>query len=331
MKHLKSYKIFEEKDDDNEIPEGFEYSWNDINKSLVYLTDLGFEIDKPERYQWDYEEEAKRRYLADENGNKIKHTSAAWGQDYKSNVELAKWAIYELRLKKPVTINGISRETTKSGYFDEKQKFFLTENPEKMIEIYQEIDAFCAHFDKSYYSLLAKPDGYYLWLVVASVVSEDYINTRLDKEFNDKVKEKLNSDFYEPFGRFYNQVRSDYTKKFREEVFGGTLGRLEKGYYIKRFDFDKVTKQVLNTNKSQFDTDIERFLNYFNKPGYWNLGKYGFKAEYKVLTEEDCKILDEDDSKSKERFIGKNVLIVTFNYQDVLKKYKKDKFSKKED
>ena len=63
MKYIKSYKIFEDNDDDedNEIPGGFEYSWNDINKALVYLTDLGFEIDKPERYQWDYQEEAKRR------------------------------------------------------------------------------------------------------------------------------------------------------------------------------------------------------------------------------------------------------------------------------
>ena len=224
----------------------------------------------------------------------------------------------------------MNRETGGGGYFDEKQKFFLTENPENMIEIYQEIDAFCGHFDKSYYSLLTKPDGYYLWLVVASEVSKDYINTRLDKEFDDKVKQKLNTDFYSPFSRFYNQVRSNYTKKFRESVFGAGLGCLEDGYYIKRFDLDEVSKQVLNTNKAQFDTDIKSALDYFNKPGYWNLGKYGFKAEYKVFTEEDCKILDEDDLKrAKEKYIGKNVLIVTFNYEDVLKKYKKDKFPKK--
>ena len=67
-------------------------------------------------------EEAKRRYLADESGNKIKHTSSAWGREYKSNVELAKWAIYELRLKKSVTLSGLNRETGGSGYFDEIEK-----------------------------------------------------------------------------------------------------------------------------------------------------------------------------------------------------------------
>jgi hypothetical protein len=322
MKHLKSYKIFEEKDDDNEIPEGFEYSWNDINKSLVYLTDLGFEIDKPERYQWDYEEEAKRRYLADENGNKIKHTSAtAWGQDYKSNVELAKWAIYELRLKKPVTINGINRQT-QGGYFDEKQKFFLTEKPEKMIDIYQEIDAFCGHFDKSYYSLLTKPDGYYLWLVVASAVSQDYINTRLDKELNDKVEKKLLSQVNNNFSRFSSDNKF-YTKKFREEFFGNKI--YENGIFIQTFNWNSVTKGVYNTNSETFDKAITSVLNGFNNTGTWNLGQYGYKAEFRELKEEDITGLKEDWRIEKaKKYIGTKAIIVKFDYNSVFNKIKEE-------
>ena len=322
MKHLKSYKIFEEKDDDNEIPEGFEYSWNDINKSLVYLTDLGFEIDKPERYQWDYEEEAKRRYLADENGNKIKHTSAtAWGQDYKSNVELAKWAIYELRLKKPVTINGINRQT-QGGYFDEKQKFFLTEKPEKMIDIYQEIDAFCGHFDKSYYSLLTKPDGYYLWLVVASAVSQDYINTRLDKELNDKVEKKLLSQVNNNFSRFSSDNKF-YTKKFREEFFGNKI--YENGIFIQTFNWNSVTKGVYNTNSETFDKSITSVLNGFNNIGTWNLGQYGYKAEFRELKEEDITGLKEDWRIEKaKKYIGTKAIIVKFDYNSVFNKIKEE-------
>jgi hypothetical protein len=321
MKHLKSYKIFEEKDDDNEIPEGFEYSWNDINKSLVYLTDLGFEIDKPERYQWDYEEEAKRRYLADENGNKIKHTSAAWGQDYKSNVELAKWAIYELRLKKPVTINGINRQT-QGVYFDEKQKFFLTEKPEKMIDIYQEIDAFCGHFDKSYYSLLTKPDGYYLWLVVASAVSQDYINTRLDKELNDKVEKKLLSQVNNNFSRFSSDNKF-YTKKFREEFFGNKI--YENGIFIQTFNWNSVTKGVYNTNSELFDKAVKYVLGNFNNTGSYDLGKYGYKAEFRELKEEDIVGLKLDwEIKRAKECIGKKSIIVKFDYQKVFDIIKKE-------
>ena len=46
MKYIKKYKIFEDKNEDDIIPEGFKYSWNDIYESLVYLTDIGFEIDE---------------------------------------------------------------------------------------------------------------------------------------------------------------------------------------------------------------------------------------------------------------------------------------------
>ncbi len=86
MKHLKSYKIFEDKDDDNEIPEGFEYSWKDIYESLFYLTDIGFEID----------EKSQKRYLADEKGNPIKseYVGGYFRSEYKSNIEKAKNAIY---------------------------------------------------------------------------------------------------------------------------------------------------------------------------------------------------------------------------------------------
>lgn len=67
MKWIKSYnKLFEdiEDEEDDIIPDGFKYSWNDVNEALLYLTDLGFQIDKPDGYGWDYREEAKKRYLA---------------------------------------------------------------------------------------------------------------------------------------------------------------------------------------------------------------------------------------------------------------------------
>jgi hypothetical protein len=65
MKYIKGYKIFEDAQDgdvNDEVPEGFKYSWNDIYESLLYLTDIGFEID----------EKSQKSYLADEKGNEVK-------------------------------------------------------------------------------------------------------------------------------------------------------------------------------------------------------------------------------------------------------------------
>lgn len=40
MKYLRHYKIFEDIDEDDTVPDGFKYSWNDIYESLFYLTDI---------------------------------------------------------------------------------------------------------------------------------------------------------------------------------------------------------------------------------------------------------------------------------------------------
>ena len=334
MKYIKSYKIFEDNDEDgkdNEIPEGFEYSWNDIKKSLVYLTDLGFEIDKPEKYQWDYENEAKRRYLADEDGDKIKHTSAGWGREYKSNIELAKWAIYELRLKKPVTINGIYREGDNPVAYSAKNKFFLTENPEKMIEIYQEIDAFCAHFDKSYYSLLKKPEGYYLWLIVASAVSDDFINKSLDEELNSKVISKIEKHIHSTLAESFTS-KYRYTKKFRDSFVGSTLYELKNGIAIKCFNWNSITKNVYNTNSAKFDSDVESILNDFNtRDGYFGYKRYGYKAEFRELKPEDIVGLKEGwEIERAKKYIGTKAIIVKFDYKKVFDKVKKELLAKKD-
>ena len=58
MKYLKKYKLFESDDEDDDddvdendiVPSGFKYSWNDVEDILLHLTDMGFVIDKHEGF-----------------------------------------------------------------------------------------------------------------------------------------------------------------------------------------------------------------------------------------------------------------------------------------
>jgi hypothetical protein len=157
---------------------------------------------------------------------------------------------------------------------------------------------------------------------VASAVSEDYINTRLDKELNDKVEKKLLSQVNNNFSRFSSDNKF-YTKKFREEFFGNKI--YENGIFIQTFNWNSVTKGVYNTNSETFDKAITSVLNGFNNTGTWNLGQYGYKAEFRELKEEDITGLKEDWCIEKaKKYIGTKAIIVKFDYNSVFNKIKEE-------
>jgi hypothetical protein len=327
MKHLKSYKIFEDKDDDNEVPEGFEYSWKDIYESLLYLTDIGFEID----------EKSQKRYLADEKGNPIKggYSSDYYNREYKSNIEWAKNAIYEIRLYKKKETSRLRKEVqVGDSWRNQYRNYYLDSDMEGLLEIYEEIASFCARFDKSYHNLTIENDGYSVWLVVSSDVSSDFINKRLDDELNDKVENKLSKQITDNFSRFSSSNKF-YTKKFREEFFGSQLYQLKNGIFIQTFNWNSVTKGVYNTNSETFEKAIRLILNEFTNTkswtGSWNLGKYGYKAEFRELREEDIVGLKEDwEIKRAKEYIGKKSIIVKFDYKKVFDNIKKELLNPKD-
>ena len=320
MKHLKSYKIFEDKHEDNKVPEGFEYSWADIYESLFYLTDIGFEID----------EKSLKRYLANERGNEIKgeYVGGYYRNEYKSNIEKAKNAIYEIRLFKKKESNRLYKSVSLGGYPSREKTYYLDSDMEGLLEIYEEIASFCARFDKSYHNLTIENDGYSVWLVVSSDVSSDFITKKLDDELNDKVENKLSKQITSNFSRFSSDNKF-YTKKFREEFFGSQLYELKNGIFIQTFNFNSVTKGVYNTNSETFDKAIKSILNEFNTTkswtGAWNFGKYGSKAEFRELREDDIVGLKTDwEIKRAKEYIGKKSIIVKFDYNKVFDKIKKE-------
>lgn len=323
MKYIKKFKIFEDVDEDAQVPEGFEYSWNDIYESLLYLTDIGFEID----------ENSKKRYLADEKGKEVRGGNV-WQNgksQYKSNVELAKNAIYEIRLFKKKESNRIHKEVSDGMYPRNYKHYYLDNDIEELLRIYEEIASFCNHFDKSYHNLTIENNGYSVWLVASSDVTGDFINKKLDDEINNNVNSKINGQVWDTFRRLSSSNKF-FTKKFRESFFNGTLGSIKGGVAIYLFDWNSVSKGVYNTNSTQLDDAIDSILGTFNNTGYWNYGKFGYKAEFRELKESDFLNIKEDWQLQKlNKYIGTKAIIVKFDYDDVFKKVKEELLKKEED
>ena len=316
MKYLRPYKIFEDIDEDEDdiIPDGFKYSWNNIYESLLYLTDIGFEID----------EKSQKRYLADEKGNPIKggYSSDYYNRQYKSNIELAKNAIYEIKLFKKKEGGKLYKNVSLGGYPSRDISYHLDSDVNGLLAIYEEIASFCARFDKAYHNLTIEHNGYSVWLVASSDVTSDFINKKLDEEINDKVENIISKQVYNNFTRF-SSGNKFYTKKFRESFFAGFISELKNGIYIKLFDWNSVTKGVYNTNSETFDKAIKYILNSFNDKNDYSYGKYGYKAEFRELKESDLVGLDARDTERGKKYIGKKSIIVKFDYQKVFDLIKK--------
>jgi hypothetical protein len=330
MRYIKKYKIFEDSEEEDEntiIPEGFKYSWNDIHESLIYLTDIGFKID----------EKSEKRYLADEHGGEVKgERSWNFGKtEYKSNIEKAKNAIYEIKLFKKKETGRLKKEVqVGESYRNQYRTYHLDSDIDGLLAIYEEIASFCSRFDKAYHNLSIEKDGYSVWLVASSDVTQDFIQTKLDKEMNSKIETVLSKQVYNNFNRLsYDNMA--YTKKFREEFFGGSVSQLESGIFIKLFNWNSVTKSVYNTNSEKFDQAIKSTLNNFNdiyphlSALSWNLGKYGYKAEFRELKEEDIVNLKERESERCKKYIGTKAIIVKFDYNKVFDIIKKEILSSK--
>ena len=325
MKYIKGYKIFEDAQDgdvNDEVPEGFKYSWNDIYESLLYLTDIGFEID----------EKSQKSYLADEKGNEVKgeYEGGYYNREYKSNIEKAKNAIYEIKLFKKKESGRLKKEIqVGDSYRNQYITYHLDSDIDGLLAIYEEIASFCARFDKAYHNLTIENRGYSVWLVASSDVTGDFITKKLDDELNYKVESKISSQV--TTNTRFSSGNKFYTKKFREDFFGRSLYSIKNGIYIKTFNWNSVTKGVYNTNSEVFDKGVKSVLEGFNGKSSWDLGRYGYKAEFRELKESDLVGLDNTDTERGKEYIGKKSIIVKFDYNQVFSTIKKELSEKKED
>ena len=84
----------------------------------------------------------------------------------------------------------------------------------------------------------------------------------------------------------------------------------------------KENEEVVNTRPSQLP--MIDCVNNFNGKETWNLGKYGYKAEFRELKESDLVGLDDKDTERGKEYIGKKSIIVKFDYNTVFKKVKEE-------
>jgi hypothetical protein len=139
---------------------------------------------------------------------------------------------------------------------------------------------------------------------------------------NSKVESKISKQVTDNFTRF-SSGNKFYTKKFREDFFGRSLYSIKNGIYIKTFNWNSVTKGVYNTNFETFDKAVKYVLEGFNGKSSWDLGRYGYKAEFRELKEEDIKSLGDRDIETAKNYIGKKSIIVKFDYNKVFSTIKK--------
>ena len=216
------------------------------------------------------------------------------------------------------------------GYPSRELNYYLDSDIDGLLAIYEEIASFCARFDKAYHNLTIEHNGYSVWLVASSDVTGDFITKKLDDELNYKVESKLSSQVTDNFNRF-SSGNKFYTKKFREDFFGRRLYSIENGIFIKTFNWNSVTKGVYNTNSEVFDNAVKSVLEGFNGKSSWDLGKYGYKAEFRELKESDLVGLDDRDTERGKEYIGKKSIIVKFDYTKIFNTIKKELSEKKKD
>lgn len=312
MNYIKRYKTFESNGNEEE----FDYTWKDIDEALLHLTDMGFELK---------DNNDKKRYFIDEKGNEV--NPDRWGnKDKISDFKRIKRAVYEIKLFKPKSGGRIKRYINLN--YGNSESRYLDKDADAVFDVYQEAVAFCGHFDEAYHNVTIKEDGYYVWFVVYSDVSENYNKLKVDKEINDKVRRIIDDQVWDPIRRLSSN-NNTFTKKFRENFFATRLGSEKAGIVIRLFNWNSVTKGVFNTNSANFDSAVRWTLNEYNSMSEFNYGRFGYKAEFRELKEEDCLLLKGEgiqdwEIETARKYIGKKVVIVKFDYDKVFKLVKSE-------
>lgn len=288
MKHLKKYKIYEsqEVDENDEIPQGFQFSWNDINERLSYLTDIGFVID----------EDSKSRYFLDKKGKKIQKEYDSWSRTSNSNTDKIKNAVIEIKLFKKTEAERYHRSVNTEGYVGtsrRKDHYYFDDDIEGVLNIYEEIASFCAHFTKSYHNLTVKHDGFHLWLIVSTDVSEDYVKNKLQKEVIEDTEEAISGLFSRIRYNILDPSHNKYSKRFNDLAFKNKLGARmwsflgdkESGFMIKPINDTELTKRVKDTN-------YPKIYQYYNKNGV--------TMDFRRITDDDLKKIKSGYDETRE-------------------------------
>ncbi len=289
------FKLFESSKE--EKPElGFKYSLYDVKEALYYLTDIGFKV-----------EDIKSFYIND-SGNYI-NSDVMFIEATKS--------VYSIKLKKPVkSKNGFS--------IIGKGNEIYTKDIDGLLEMVEELSAFCDKFDNTYHSINYKDNDIEINIIISNEISGEVKELEKKSMIDERSKSEL-SDRVWRFFRKFSDDRVGITPTFnkvQKDNLGNSFqfyyGSLKQGTIIKFFNATGVSKSVINTN-------FKRIENIVSDSG-WNIPRAFHTVEFRKVTEEDLKKIKTDLSldELKQKFLGLDVVILTLDYDKWFSKVKKD-------
>lgn len=283
MKHLKKYMAFESKS------RGHEHSWEDIEDVMLYLKDIGFE----------YKEDSKRKKFVDSD-------------NHKCNLEDAENLCTEFQMFKKVPENMKSNVSS-----DLHTKPFLKWD-DKILEIYEALASFCAHFDDCRYSITVEFGEWVLSIIIITPVPHDDKSAEREDKINNQVIEELGNYF----NRFRNKILNEFTSKTSSaltknklgEGMWGLQGSTKDGFVICAFNIDNVR------NKKSALVNIDGY-----SEGLRNTTDG--KVEFRDINEADIAKLAKLKHNSgatldyfNDRYLGLKAYIIEFDYNKFYKK-----------
>ena len=296
---MKYLKRFNESSDEETVEVGHKHSWADIKERLLYLTDIGFEIDK----------ESKKQYFRDETGHKCDITEA-----HCLNTEIT-------LKKRYLNEDDVSSRGVESGRRENRWDYYVKWD-DSILEMWQAIASVCAHFDECQHNITQTAEGWELRFIIYTPVEEQVRATEKEKEIDEDVREGISNGIERARTNILSQFSSTTYDKLVKNKLGETMwdyqGSYEEGFLIMAVNLSEIRTQKRNV-MMKLEGGLENLERATGRTG---------KVELREITGDDLKKLHKIKSVSdrydfpyfEARYLGLMGYIIEFDYKKLYDK-----------